>query len=102
MKIFNPLSNYCYYCLKFGCFFSNCASTTLIQSYPRGAELYIDGIKAGTTPSQYTDSKIARSTTNIDLLKNGYETRYTAIYKTDKVNVGTLIGGMFVWICSCG
>ena len=77
--------------------FASCASSTLIQSYPSGAKVYIDGEPTGVTPYWHSDSKITGSITNVDLVKEGYEPIYTSFTKTEQVNVGAIIGGCFIW-----
>ncbi len=78
-------------------FLSGCASSTLIQSYPPGAKVYIDGQPVGKTPYLYTDTKIVGTTTNIDLVKDGYQPLYAAITRDEQVNVGAIIGGFICW-----
>jgi hypothetical protein len=78
-------------------FFTGCVSSTLIQSYPPGAKVYINGAPVGVTPYWHSDSKITGSITNVDLVKEGYETLYTSISRTEQVNVGAIIGGFFCW-----
>lgn len=77
--------------------FTGCVSSTLIQSYPPGAKVYIDGEPVGVTPYWHSDSKITGSITNVDLVKDGYETLYCSISRTERVNVGAIVGGFFCW-----
>ena len=77
--------------------FTSCASSTLIQSYPTGAKVYINGEPCGVTPYWHTDSKITGSITNVDLVKEGYEPLYSSFSKTEQVNVGAIIGGIIIW-----
>lgn len=77
--------------------FTGCVSSTLIQSYPSGAKVYIDGEPAGVTPYWHTDTKITGSVTNIDLVKDGYEPLYTSFSRTEQVSTGAIIGGIFCW-----
>ena len=81
---------------------SGCVSSTLIQSYPPGAKVYINGEPKGVTPYLYSDSKILGSITNVDLIKEGYEPLYTSIERNEQVDVGAIIGGFlcgvpFLW-----
>ncbi|MDD3322910.1 MAG: PEGA domain-containing protein [Paludibacter sp.] len=81
---------------------SGCVSSTLIQSYPPGAKVYVNGEPKGLTPYWYSDSKILGSITNIDLVKDGYEPLYTSIERNEQVDVGAIIGGFicgipFLW-----
>ena len=83
-------------------FFASCASSTLIQSYPSGAKVYINGVQAGRTPYWHTDTNIIGSVTDIDLVKEGYEPFYTSISRDEQVDVGAIIGGFcfgvpFLW-----
>lgn len=84
--------------LAFSVLLASCASTTLIQSYPSGAKVYIDNQPVGTTPYWYSDTKIMGSVTNIDLVKEGYEPYYTSLSRTEDVNIGAIIGGFVCWV----
>ncbi len=79
-------------------FFSSCSSTTLIQSVPSGAKIYIDGQVAGTTPYEYMDTKIVGSTTSIKLEKEGYQPLFTNFSRNEDADVGAIIAGCFVVI----
>jgi hypothetical protein len=76
--------------------FSSCASSTLIQSYPSDAKVYIDGEFVGHTPYWYTDTKIMGSITNIDVLKDGYEPLYTSIQRAERIDVAAVVGGFYL------
>jgi len=52
----------------------------------------------GVTPYSYSDTKIVGSTTSIRLEKEGYEPFYTSLSRNEEVDVGAIIGGIFVWI----
>ena len=77
--------------------FTGCVSSTLIQSYPSGAKVYIDGEPVGVTPYWHADTKITGSVVNVDLLKQGYEPLYTSFSRTEQINVGAIVGGVFCW-----
>ena len=77
---------------------SSCASTTMIQSTPNGAKVYLDGETVGKTPYSHTDTKIVGSTTSIRLVKEGYETYNTSFSRNEQADVGAIIGGCFVWV----
>lgn len=74
---------------------SSCASTTLIQTIPSGAKLYVDGSQVGPTPYSLRDSKITGASTTIRLEAEGYEPLNTVITKDEEVNVGAIVGGVF-------
>jgi hypothetical protein len=76
----------------------SCASTTLIQSSPSEAKIYIDGQPSGTTPYSYTDTKIVGSVTTVRLEKEGYEQMNTTFSRSEQADVGAIIGGLFVWV----
>ncbi len=75
--------------------FASCSSSTLIQSEPSGAKLYMNGEYKGVTPFSYTDTKIVGSTTEIRLEKEGYEPLYTMLSRNESADVGAIIGGVF-------
>lgn len=77
---------------------ASCSSTTMIQSTPTGAKVYIDGQPAGTTPYPHTDTKIVGSATTVKLEKEGYEPLNTSFYRNEQVDIGAIIGGIFVYV----
>lgn len=77
---------------------TSCSSSTMITSSPSGAKLFLNGEAVGTTPYKYSDTKIVGATTNIKFEKEGYETLETSFSRSEKVNVGAIIGGCFVLV----
>jgi hypothetical protein len=82
---------------------SACASTTLIQSEPPGAKLYLNGEPVGYTPYAMTDTKIVGSTTTVQLEMPGYMVTTGTITRNEEFDVGACIGGVlllfpFLWI----
>jgi len=78
--------------------FTSCVSSTVIRSYPEGADLRIDGVDVGKTPYRYEDNKITFSTTDNRLSAEGYRTLNTSISKDEEVDVGPAVAGFFVLI----
>lgn len=77
---------------------TSCSSTTLIQSTPSGATVYLNGEVKGNTPYQLTDKKISGVSTSVMLKKEGFEDFNTIIVKNESVNAGALVGGIiFFW-----
>ena len=76
--------------------FSSCASTTIINSVPNGAKLYVDGEPVGTTPYTYTDTKIVGSATPLRIVLDGYEDFNGVLKRNEEANVGAIIGGIFL------
>lgn len=75
---------------------SACSSTTLINSSPTGAKLYLNGEPVGTTPYTMTDTKVVGSTTTVRLEAPGYEPTNGVITRNEEFQVGPCIGGVFV------
>jgi hypothetical protein len=75
-----------------------CSSTTLITSDPPGAKLSINGVSVGKTPYTHSDTRIVGSTLMIKLEKDGYEPLNTTISRDERVDVGAIIGGLFVLV----
>ncbi len=75
---------------------ASCASTTMIQSNPSGAKVYLNGEPVGITPYTHRDTKIVGSKTTVKLEKEGYESLNTSFSRDEEVNVGAIIGGIFV------
>ena len=77
---------------------TGCASTTMIQSTPDGAKVYLNGEPVGTTPYTHSDTKIVGSTTAVKLEKEGYVPLNTSFTRDEEVDVGAIIGGFFVLV----
>ena len=74
---------------------SGCSSTTLIQSSPSGAKLYLNGELAGATPYAHTDTKILGSTTQVRIEKEGFESYHASFSRDEEVDAGAIVGGVF-------
>lgn len=74
---------------------TQCYSSTVIDTVPPGATLYIDGEIMGETPYTYTDSKIVGSAIEVLIKKPGYKDFRKVITKDEEVSVGAIIGGVF-------
>jgi hypothetical protein len=75
--------------------FQSCMSKTLIQSYPTGAKVFIDGYMVGITPYTHRDYKIVGMETKLRLDFEGYESFYTSFSRDEKPAVGAIIAGFF-------
>jgi hypothetical protein len=75
---------------------SGCASTTVLQTAPSGAKLYMNGEPVGTTPYTYTDTKIVGTTTVLKITADGYEDFNGVLKRNEEANVGAIIGGVFL------
>ena len=75
--------------------FANCASTTMIQSRPSGAKIYVNGEPVGTTPYTHRDTKIIGTTTTVKLEKEGYDPLNTSFARDEQPDIGAIIGGFF-------
>lgn len=76
----------------------SCTSVTTIQSIPTGAKVYLNGETVGTTPYTHQDTKIVGSTTTLRLEKDGYKPFQAAFSRDEEVDVGAVIGGIFVFV----
>lgn len=75
--------------------FAGCSSTTLIQTIPSGAKVYLNGEYAGVTPYSHSDTRIVGSTTLLTLKKEGYEVLNTSFSRDETADVGAIVGGVF-------
>ena len=76
---------------------SGCASTTNIKSRPEGAAVFVDNVRIGETPIQYSDTAIAGSSKALTLKKEGYRQFDTVIRKSE-FQWGPCIGGSLVLV----
>lgn len=74
----------------------SCASSTVIQSNPAGAKLYLNSAYVGITPYRHTDTKIVGTTTFVRLEKEGYEPFNTEFSRDEQADAGAIIGGIFL------
>jgi hypothetical protein len=74
----------------------SCSSSTVIQSKPSGAKVYLNSAYVGTTPYTYSDTKIVGTTTYVRLEKEGYQQLNTSFSRDERADVGAIIGGLFV------
>jgi len=86
------------YILVFPIILSSCASSTIIDSIPSNANLYVNGKLVGNTPYKHKDTKIVGSSNTVRLEKEGYRTYTTSFAKNEKIAIGPLFGGMFLLI----
>ncbi|HOZ87523.1 MAG TPA: PEGA domain-containing protein [Bacteroidia bacterium] len=82
--------------------FSSCASTTMIQSTPSGAKVFVNTEYAGTTPYTYEDSRITGSEVSLRLELPGHEPLNTMFARDERVDGLAVIGGClflvpFLW-----
>jgi hypothetical protein len=74
---------------------SSCASTTLIDSVPTGADLYLDGEYAGVTPHSMTDTKLIGTCTTVRIEKENFHNFHSSICRTEEADPAAIIGGIF-------
>lgn len=84
--------------LILGILASGCASTTLFQTSPEGADIYVSGQIKGLTPYPYSDKKVAFSSTPITFKKNGYNDLNVILKRDEQPDLGALIGGMIAYV----
>lgn len=77
---------------------TSCASTTMIQSNPAGAKVYLNDEPKGVTPYRHTDTQIVGSTTTVRLEKEGYQTLTTSFSRDEEVDAGAIVGGIFLTV----
>ncbi len=91
------MKNTLYFVLILSLLFASCASSTLIETKPEAADVYINNEYAGKSPVVMKDYKFATSTTYIKLEKEGYETLQTSICRDEKIDIGAAIAGAFFY-----
>src|SRR5579884_4013886 len=78
--------------------FAGCVSSTVIQSQPPGAQVYLNNLPVGTTPYTMTDANIVGSTTMVRLEYPGYQPLTTFISRSEEVEPLALITGIFLLV----
>ena len=77
---------------------SSCISSTLIESIPNGATLYMDGERVGETPYLHRDTKIVGTSTEIRMEMQGYKTFRTSLQRNEEADAGAIVAGVFTII----
>ncbi len=83
--------------LSFSVLLSGCASSTLINSIPPGAKVYVDGQYLGHAPVKQKDAAILGSFKDVVLKKDGYRDQSGTIRK-DEIRFLPLIAGIWLII----
>jgi hypothetical protein len=78
-------------------FLFGCASATVIKSNPPGAKLFLDSSQKGETPYTHQDRSIAGTSRAVTLKMEGYKD-FDGRIKRNELDVGALIGGIFLTI----
>lgn len=81
--------------LAFIVLLSSCTSSTLIQSTPSDAKVFLNGHRVGNTPYSLTDMRVVGSCTFVRIEKEGYEPLYTQICRNEEVDIGAVVAGVF-------
>ena len=82
----------------------SCASTTTIRavdtngSIDGDAKIYTDGMYKGKGEVMYSDTKIVGSKTDVRLKKKGCKSASYSLFRSEKLQVGALIGGVFFFV----
>lgn len=76
--------------------FYSCSST-MINSRPEGAKIFINDQFVGHTPYKHSDMSIAGTKVDVRLEMDGYETYKMAFYRSEKLLAIPLILGIIIW-----
>ena len=76
---------------------AGCASSTLINSNPPGAKVYVDGQYLGQAPVTQKDTALLGSSKTVTLKRAGYKTKIGTIRK-EELKIGPLIAGLLVYV----
>lgn len=75
---------------------ASCSSSTVINSVPPGAKLYVEEEYVGKTPYQYKDKKILGSKTRLRLEKEGYDPKEVILTRNEEIDGGAIVGALFL------
>jgi hypothetical protein len=75
-----------------------CSSTTMVRTDDSAAKIYVDGEYKGKGAITISDTKIVGATSMIKIQKQGCEPQTVALSRNEELDVGALIGGLFVLI----
>src|SRR5437764_1598974 len=78
--------------------FAGCVSSTVLQSQPPGARVFLNGLPVGATPYTMTDTNISGSATQVRLEYPGFEPFNAMIVRSEQLDPMALIGGIFLLV----
>ncbi|HVV17510.1 MAG TPA: PEGA domain-containing protein [Polyangia bacterium] len=77
---------------------AGCASSTVLQSQPPGARVFLNNVPVGTTPYTMTDYNTVGTATAVRLEYPGYQPLNTYIVRNEELDALALIGGLFLLV----
>ena len=77
---------------------AGCASSTVLQSQPPGARVFLNGVPVGTTPYTMTDTNISGTATQVRLEYPGFDPFNAMIVRSEELDPLALIGGIFLLV----
>ena len=78
--------------------FAGCASSTVLQSQPPGARVFLNGVPVGTTPYTMTDTNITGTATQVRLEYPGFDPFNAMIVRSEELDPLALITGVFLLV----
>jgi hypothetical protein len=78
--------------------FAGCASSTVLQSQPPGARVFLNGMPVGATPYTMTDTNMSGSATQVRLEYPGFEPFNAMIVRSEQLDPLALITGIFLLV----
>jgi hypothetical protein len=78
--------------------FTGCVSSTVLQSQPPGARVFLNNVPVGTTPYTLSDSNIVGTATAVRLEYPGYQPLNTYIVRNEELDALALVGGIFLLV----
>jgi hypothetical protein len=81
---------------------AGCKNTTLLNTVPQGAKVYMNEAYKGVTPYTHRDSKIVGTRTRLRLEKEGYQPLETVLTRNERPDPLAIGGGVlalfpFLW-----
>jgi len=78
--------------------FAGCVSSTVLQSQPQGARVFLNGVPVGTTPYTMTDTNMSGTATQVRLEYPGFDPFNAMIVRSEELDPMALIGGIFLLV----
>ncbi len=78
--------------------FIGCESTTLIQTKPSNAKVFVNGEYIGRSPVKYKDEKIILSENEVRIKKEGYKEFNAEFSRNEELNPTAAVAGFFLYV----
>ncbi|HLK93366.1 MAG TPA: PEGA domain-containing protein [Polyangia bacterium] len=76
---------------------AGCVSSTILDTQPTGARVFLNGVAMGTTPYTMIDSNIVTTLTSLRFEYPGYSPLNVTVARDEEIDPVPLVAGVIIW-----